>query len=164
MPRHTEWIQHIPAALSELRALPSPTIDRRTLESLFHVSPRQAIRILSSLGCYAAGKSLLIERHDLIAKLEALLSNDAVRCEQSRHERVSQHLERYRRDQHARHKRIAVTPQALATRIASLPPDVSLQPGNLQIRFTGAEDLLSKLFALAQAISADYPAFEQAIG
>lgn len=164
MPRHTEWIQRIPAALAELRSLPCPTIDRRTLESLFHVSPRQAIRILSSLGCYAAGKSLLIERLDLIAKLEALGASDAVRIEQSRHERVSHHLERYRRDQHARQKRIAVTPQSLSTHIASLPPDISLQPGSLHIRFTGAEDLLTKLFALAQAISADYSAFEQAIG
>lgn len=164
MPRHTEWIQRIPTALSELRALPCPTIDRRTFQSLFHLSPRQSIRILSSLGCYSAGKSLLIERNDLIAKLETIGSSDTVRFEQSRHDRVSRHLERFRADQHSRRKRIAVTPDSLSTRITSLPPGVSLQPGILDIRFSSAEDLLSKLFALAQAISTDYAAFEQAVG
>lgn len=164
MPRHTEWIQRIPTALAELRSLPCPTIDRRTFQSLFHLSPRQSIRVLSSLGCYSAGKSLLIERTDLIAKLQALEASDSVRFEQARHDRVSRHLDRFRADQRSRHKRITVTPESLATHISSLPPDVSLQPGTLQIRFSGAEDLLSKLFTLAQAISADYTAFEQAIG
>jgi hypothetical protein len=163
MPRHTEWIQHIPHALSELHTLPCPTIDRRTVQLLFHVSPRQAVRILSALGCYTAGKSLLIERRDLIAKLECLSTSAAVRQEQTRHQRVSRHLEHYRRDQHARQKRIPVQPQALPRCIASLPSDVSLQRGNLHIRFASAEDLLAKLFSLAQAISSDYAAFEQAI-
>lgn len=164
MPRHTEWIQRIPHALLELRALPSPTIDRRTLESLFHVSPRQALRILSSLGCYTAGKSLLIERQDLIHKLESLSHSDNVRFEQKRHERVGDHLERYRKEQGARRRQIAVTPDALSARIASLPRGVTLYPGNLQVEFTSAQDLLGKLFTLAQAISNDYEAFEEAIG
>ena len=164
MPRHTEWIHHIPTALAELRALPCPTIDRLTLQALLHVSPRQALRILASLGCYSAGKSLLIERHHLIAKLEALLLTDPVRIEQSRRQRVSQHLEQYRRHQQSRQKQIRLSPDSLPTRIASLPLDVSLQPGSLHIRFAGPEDLLAKLFALAQAISSDYSAFEDAIG
>lgn len=164
MPRHSEWIHRIPDVLAELHAIPSPTIDRRTIESLFHVSPRQALRILSTLGCYAAGKSLLIERHDLAAKLEALLSTDSVRIEQSRHERVSRHLERYRKEQRARRIRIPVAPQTASAHIASLPPGVTLYPGTLHIQFTSAQDLLSKLFTLGQAIANDYPSFEQAIG
>lgn len=164
MPRHTEWIQHIPNALADLRALPSPTIDRRTIQSLFHVSPRHAIRILSSLGCYAAGKSLLIERLDLIAKLEALTHTDDVRFEQHRHERVSQHLERYRKEQRARRILIPVAPEAASARIASLPHGVTIYPGTLQVEFTTAHDLLAKLFTLAQAISNDYASFEEAIG
>jgi hypothetical protein len=164
MPRHPEWIHHIPAALAALHAIPSPTIDRQTIESLFHVSPRQALRILSKLGCYAAGKSLLIERRDLAAKLEALLAGDSVRIEQSRHERVSQHLERYRKQQQARRIRIPVAPEAAAAHIASLPPGVTLHPGTLHIQFTTAQDLLSKLFTLSQAIANDYASFEEAIG
>lgn len=164
MPRHSEWIHRIPAALAELHAIPSPTIDRRTIESLFHVSPRQALRILATLGCYAAGKSLLIERRDLTAKLEALLSSDTVHIEQRRHERVSQHLERYRKEQKARRIRIPVAPQTASAHIASLPPGVTLYPGTLHIQFTTAQDLLSKLFTLGQAIANDYASFEEAIG
>lgn len=164
MPRRTEWIQRLAPALEELRALPCPTIDRRTVESLFDVSPRQALRILSALGCYAAGKSLLIERKDLIAKLEALAASDGVRIERGRHERVGEYLQRYRHEQSLRNKKIAVLPEALTSRITSLPEGVSLAPGKLEIEFASAEDLLQKLFALAQAISYDYAAFESVIG
>ncbi|MBL8175178.1 MAG: hypothetical protein JNK48_10935 [Bryobacterales bacterium] len=163
MPRHTEWIQRIPNALAELNALPCPTIDRRTLQDLFHVSPRQAVRILSSLGCYTAGKSLLIERRDLIAKLESLTRCDAIRIELARQERVNEHLERHRRELQARRKKIPIHAGSLGSRMASLPPEVSLEPGHLSIRFAGAEDLLAKLYALAQAISCDYNAFEAAV-
>ena len=164
MPRRTEWIQYLPQAIDELRALPSPTIDRRTLQSLLHLSPRQAIRILSSLGAYTAGKSLLIERELLIERLEILTATGPVRFEQRRHERVAQHLERYRTEQRARRKQITVPTGVESTRIASLPPGVTLLPGTLSIDFATAEDLLAKLFALAQAISNDYAAFEAAIG
>ena len=164
MPRRSEWIQRLDPAIGALRALPSPTIDRRTIESLFEVSPRQALRILSMLGCYAAGKSLLIERGELIRKLESLRGSDGVQMEQRRHERVADHLERYRRELAARRKTITVAPEAAATRIASLPQGVELFPGRLEIGFSTAEDLLGKLFALAQAISNDYASFEEAIG
>lgn len=164
MPRHTEWIQHLPQAITELRALPSPTIDRRTLQSLLHISPRHAIRILSFLGAYSAGKSLLIERETLIHRLETVAATGPVQWEQRRHERVGQHLDRYRNEQHARTRKIQVPSTVAATRIASLPPGVSILPGTLSIGFASAEDLLAKLFALAQAISNDYQAFESAIG
>ena len=163
MPRHTEWIQRIPPALDALRALPCPTVDRLTFQSLFQISPRHAVRILSSLGAYAAGKCLLIERHDLIAKLEALQCADTIQIEQARHERVSVHLERYRKDQAARRRTIEVPLEALSSRLASLPRGVSLYRRSLHIDFQSPEDLLRKLFTLAQAISNDYPAFEQAL-
>ena len=164
MPRRTEWIHRLTAALDELRSLPSPTIDRRTVESLFGVSPRQALRILSTLGCYTAGKSLLIERLDLIRKLESISTTDEVRFEHTRHARVSDHLERYRKEQSARNRQITVPPESVSARMASLPAGVQLYPGMLQIQFTNAEDLLGKLFTLGQAISNDYSAFEDAIG
>jgi hypothetical protein len=38
---------------------------------------------------------------------------------------------------------------------------VGLSPGELHIQFQSSEELLSKLFALAQAIANDYEAFEK---
>jgi hypothetical protein len=164
MPRHCEWIQRLPQALDELRSLPCPTIDRRTVERLFDVSPRQALRILSFLGSYSAGASLQIERRELITRLERLNAEDGVQMEQRRHERVRDHLESLRREQAARRRKIPVSAEAVETRISSLPPGVRLYPGTLEIRFETPEELLSKLFSLAQAIANDYSSFEQAIG
>ena len=43
-----------------------------------------------------------------------------------------------------------------------LPETVQLNPGKLEIEFSGCEDLLSKLFSLAQAAANDYEAFQKA--
>ena len=56
---------------------------------------------------------------------------------------------------------IAVEPETLRQRLPDLPPGVELSPGALHIRFQSSEELLSKLFALAQAIANDYEAFEK---
>ena len=40
---------------------------------------------------------------------------------------------------------------------------MSLEPGQLTITFTTAEDLSSKLFELAQAISNDFRRFQQIV-
>jgi hypothetical protein len=45
--------------------------------------------------------------------------------------------------------------------LPDLPPGVGLSPGELHIQFQSSEELLSKLFALAQAIANDYEAFEK---
>jgi hypothetical protein len=56
---------------------------------------------------------------------------------------------------------IAVEPDTLLQRLPDLPAGVGLSPGELHIRFQSSEELLSKLFALAQAIANDYEAFEK---
>jgi hypothetical protein len=56
---------------------------------------------------------------------------------------------------------IPVEPEALRQRLPDLPPGVSLSSGELHIQFRSSEELLTKLFALAQAIANDYEAFEK---
>jgi hypothetical protein len=45
--------------------------------------------------------------------------------------------------------------------MASLPAGVQLRPGHLEIAFFGAEDLLTQLYGLAQAMAADFPTFQR---
>jgi hypothetical protein len=56
---------------------------------------------------------------------------------------------------------IPVEPETLRQRLPDLPPGVGLSPGELHIQFESSEELLRKLFALAQAIANDYEAFEK---
>ena len=50
--------------------------------------------------------------------------------------------------------------RVLSYRLPDLPAGVRLSPGELRIQSESAEELLTKLFALAQAIANDYEAFE----
>ena len=48
--------------------------------------------------------------------------------------------------------------------LAGLPPGIQLAPGQLIVTFARAEELIEKLFTLAQAVANDYPSFEAALG
>jgi hypothetical protein len=70
-------------------------------------------------------------------------------------------LEKTRREREAAEIVIPVEPDAYSRRMAELPAGVSLRPGHLSISFGAAEELLQKLFELAQAISNDMDSFRE---
>ncbi len=161
VPRKCEWIERVPSALAALRAIDCPTIDRRGVEILLGLSPRQALRVLAAVpGSYAAGKSLLIARGDLVVALERVLAGEDARREQRRRERVRERLEAARREAAARRVRIPAAAETGRERIPDLPAGIRLSPGELRIAFSGAEDLLRQLVELSRAIMNDYARFE----
>lgn len=163
MPRKTEWIHRLGSALELLRALPSPTIDRATLQKLLAVSPRQALRILARLPSYRAGKSLLIGRCELIACLEALRQDETTRFELHRRDRLEARLQLLRRELAARRVRIPASPQTRNRLLDELPPTIHLAPGHLEIHFDHVEDLLRQLFELSQALANDLDRFRTVV-
>ena len=56
--------------------------------------------------------------------------------------------------------RVAVPRAARAARLAGLPAGVSVEPGRIEVRFSGAQDAVGRLFALAQALTHDYEQLE----
>ena len=48
-------------------------------------------------------------------------------------------------------------------RLAGLPAGVSVEPGRIEVRFSGAKDAVGRLFALAQALTNDYERFEELV-
>ena len=55
---------------------------------------------------------------------------------------------------------MAVPVKALEARLSGLPAGVSVEPGRIEVRFSGAKDAVGRLFALAQALTNDYEQFE----
>ncbi len=72
MPTPPQWFQQLDSALATLRASSSLVIDRAGIQTLFHVSPRTAVRLMNRFGGYQAGKTFLIPRDDLLRTLETL--------------------------------------------------------------------------------------------
>ena len=52
--------------------------------------------------------------------------------------------------------RVAVPREALEARLAGLPEACRSSPGRIEVRFSGAQDAVGRLFALAQALTHDY--------
>jgi hypothetical protein len=103
----------------------------------------------------------LVDRPKLIAQLEQIRDSPDFKMESRRKERLSERLDAMRRSQAGSRVAIPVEPDILRHRLPDLPPGVGLSPGALHIQFQSSEELLSKLFALAQAIANDYEAFER---
>jgi hypothetical protein len=161
MPAKAQWLLRVPEILEELRALDVPVVDRAVCESLFRLRRRRAIDLLRCFGGYQAGRTFLIDRSKLVAQLEQIQESPDFRMEWRRKERLAERLAEMRRLQAGARVAIPVEAAVMGQRLPDLPAGVGLSAGALHIQFQSSEELLSKLFALAQAIANDFEAFEK---
>jgi hypothetical protein len=138
-------------------------LDRALFEHLFHVGWRRAIDLMHNFGAYQTGQALLIDRAELIRQLEALEAGTEFAIEQGRKQRLLDSLEKVRRHRAAARVILPVAGDANLRTMADLPPGVHLQPGSLKVEFGEAEDLLGKLFELAQAAAHDFDGFRSMV-
>jgi len=161
MPAKAQWLLRVPEILVELAAMDVPILDRAACERLFRLRRRRAIDLIRCFGGYQAGRTFLVDRPRLVAQLEQIRDSPDFKMEWRRKERLAERLDAIRRLHLGARVAIAVEPETLGRRLPDLPPGVRLSPGALHIQFDSSEELLSKLFALAQAIANDYEAFER---
>ena len=161
MPAKAQWLLRVPEILAELSALDVPVVDRAVCERLFHLRRRRAIDLIRCFGGYQAGRTFLVDRPKLVDQLEQIRDSPDFKMEWRRKERLAERLDALRRLQAGARVAIAVEPVTLLQRLPDLPAGVSLSAGALHIQFQSPEELLSQLFALAQAIANDYEAFEK---
>ena len=161
MPAKAQWLLHVPEILAELSALDAPVVDRAVCERLFRLRRRRAIDLIRGFGGYQVGRTFLVDRPKLVAQLEQIRDSSDFKMEWRRKERLTERLDAIRRLQAGARVAIVVEPETLRQRLPDLPAGVGLSPGELHIQFQSSEELLAKLFALAQAIANDYEAFEK---
>ena len=161
MPAKAQWLFRVPEILAELSALDVPVVDRAVCERLFRLRRRRAIDLIRCIGGYQAGRTFLVDRPKLVAQLEQIRDGSDFQMEWRRKQRLAEQLDAMRRMQTGARVVIALEPGVLLQRLPELPAGVGLSPGELHIRFQSPEELLSKLFALVQAIANDYEAFEK---
>jgi hypothetical protein len=171
MPATPAWHGRIPAIRDTLDQLEAPLLDRAAIETLFGLGRRQAIRLLATVGGHQAGKTFLVTREALLEYLDALAVRRPVATEIARRSRVRDALLALEAEARAS---VPSTQQekALAMPVAappqrgreSWPEGVSLGgPGELLIRFTNAEELLGRIFALTEDAATDFEGFMRKI-
>ena len=163
MPAQPAWFHRLDEILETLRAMESSHLDRQAVQKLFGVRQRRARQLMAGLPGLRAGNASAVLRVALIARLEDTASGGAFQWEINRRARVSEELDRTRRQLAARRVRIPAAADVEERRLRDLPGDIKLKPGELRIEFFGAEDLAAKLLELSKAMSNDWPAFARAV-
>ena len=112
---------------------------------------------MRTFGAEFAWSSRVLRRADLLRQRRR---RAAFRIETERRTRVVAGL------RHARITgiRVAVPVESLEARLAGLPEGVTVEEGQIEVRFAGAKEAVVKLFALAQALTGDYERFEELVG
>jgi hypothetical protein len=113
-------------------------------------------------GGYQAGKTFLLETARLAENLQALADTPEFRELDQTKRRLSSTLEEAWQKRAAHNFRIPVSASSRDRVVADLPPGITLIAGQLMIEFTCVEDLVSKLYELAQAAANDFDSFSAA--
>ena len=100
-----------------------------------------------------------MNRDSLLQQLEKIRDGDRFQHEAARRERVAGSLAALRKHAAASRVQIPLPEAARQAVLETLPAGIALTHNRLEVEFEGAEDLLAKLFHLAQAISNDWDRF-----
>jgi hypothetical protein len=162
MSAKSRWLLQIPDIIDRLGKLHTPVIDRAICEKIFRVKRRRAIALMQGFGGYRTGNTVLIDRAALMEKLHTMLTEPAVEVERQRKRRLSEHLVKLEKHRRAAAVRIPVGPESAHCTMSDLPVDVCFEPGKLIVRFNDVEQLLARLYELAQAAANDFDRFTEA--
>ena len=156
MPATPRWLLAIPDAIRQLDALDRALLTRRDIEQLFGVSRARAATLMQTFGAALTGTQRTLPRTQLLRQLRKHRARAAFRGEADRRERLLTEL----RTARLTGIRVAVPVEALEGRLASLPAGVHVARDRIEVRFSGAQEAVGRLFALAQALTHDYAQFE----
>jgi hypothetical protein len=162
MPAKPRWFCDVDRICAKVRALPGPLLERAHIEHLLGVSRRRAQQILEQCTTDQVGSSYVTTPEALTAWLRERASGEAHEHEHRRRHKVATVLAGLHRDWTRQQRLLVEAPVAIVLqRVEGLPEGVTLRPGEVNVRFSTAEEGLGKLLALAMAISNDLEAFER---
>ena len=97
-------------------------------------------QLMRTFGAELVGASRVLRRTELLRQLRKYRQRAAFRGEATRLTGIL----------------VAVPREEREARLSGLPDGVSVEPGRIEVRFSGAQDAVGRLFALAQALTNDY--------
>jgi hypothetical protein len=165
MPDKPFWYARLDQALPELEALPSPWVDRATLETVLGVGRRRAQQLLQPLVRRTLGKNGLADKDEVIAYLRQLAAGEAAYFERRRRERLHTLLATWQKQAREQPPVLVEAPAAIIHQeLESLPAGVRLAPGRIVIEdFATPEEAKQKLLALVLALGNDPEGFDRRI-
>ncbi len=164
MPAKCRWLINIPAIIERLSQMDIPVIDRMIFERVFEVRRRRAIDLMKRFGGgFECGNAGFLDRLKVIDQLRKLAAGDELERELQRKEHLGKRIDEASRYRSAAGVRIPISPQAMDRSFPVLPDGVCLSGGKLVAEYTTAEQLLQRLFEVAQAAANNFDAFREAV-
>jgi hypothetical protein len=158
MSRQTSWLTRLPEIRRSVAESVRSHYERRDIERLFRVRPRSAQQLMKAISVAAkVGRSGLVERQAIENYLAQVAESDDPEKLIQSHRRTVPTIPRKRLHHFIQHDEISAT-------LDTLPPNVKLDPGLLQITFTNIAELAQGLYRLAQAMDADVEDFRKRFG
>ncbi len=165
VPTHPSWLERVPTVVQKLqRSNAPPFLDRAAIEALFGVRRRQAIVLLHRWNGYQLGHALVASRESVLADLHKIRHAEIVAEQTNQKERVAAMLGEARLALTLPRIPLPVPAKLSAITFAGLPPGIRLERHRLTVDFPSAQDLVEKLFTLAQAFANDYESLTTALG
>jgi uncharacterized protein YbjT (DUF2867 family) len=165
MPDKPIWYARLETAIRQLEALPSPWIDRASLELALGVGRRRAQQILQPLVRLTIGKNGLADRDDVIRYLRDLAAGQTADFEKQRRQRLHSILDQLRLQARDQPRVLVEAPAAVVNQeLDNLPPGVHLSPGRIILdSFSTPQEAKQKLLALIMAMGNDPDGFDARI-
>jgi hypothetical protein len=148
MPRALSWLPRLYDIRRTVQSSSRSHYTRKELEDLFELQPRAAQKLLELLPTITVGTSRLVERESLALFLEQI---HAAEKPSATIEALRQQKQRTSR----RKIRSLVRTDTGPVTLASLPPNLTLATGRLEVTFGTIEELAQTMYYLAQIIDAD---------
>lgn len=165
MPDKPVWYDRLPEAEAQLAALPSPWVDRTTLESVLGIGRRRAQQILQPLVRHTIGKNGLAPKEEVIVYLRQLAEGDAANYERKRRRRLASLIQTWYKQAREQPQVLVEAPDTVVNQeLDRLPEGVRLSPGRILIEgFQTPDEAKQKLLALIMAIGNDPEEFDRRI-
>ncbi len=148
MSRPVSWLPRLNEISRTVSGSARSHYDRRDLEKLFELQPRAAQKMLEMLPTVQVGTSRLVDREVLAGFLEGVRDADNTEA----------YLEQRRLGKAVvSHRKIRslVRRDTQPIGIDSLPANIALSPGRMEVTFSTIEQLAESMYALARAIESD---------
>ena len=163
MPDKPTWCGHLDEITRRLLALPDPWVDRAMIEEFLGIGRRRAQQIMAPCVSRQVGANGLADRRVLLDHLRRLAARETTgQYERQRRRRLAGHLDEWRRALLEQPRVLVEAPLFIVnSSLDSLPAGVSVNRGQISVRFETAAEALEKLLALAMAIGNDQDRFER---
>jgi hypothetical protein len=152
MPRPLSWLPRLHTIRRSVENSVRSHWGRKEIERLFELQPRAAQKLLELLPSVTLGTARFVEREALREFLEKIAQADDPSSILAEYQ--ASHIPAPRRS-----LRTLVPRDMEPATLASLPAQVHVEAGRLDIRFTCMEELAEALAALAQVLTDDLEGF-----